>query len=483
MSVATTNGVTMAAVAPREAASVPSSFTHSNLQKFHDIDLDRRDPRGSTSLDIDRAAPHDRHNQADDSTPTDHSFAKQYDSKHARQDDGFKDHRQIQLFKAPPHWTGTEKREKVWSFGAGEGDKEDGLVEQSVAETMAGVEPSARSRKSSYSLRFFKEGLPPEDKARRKDSRHAKDRLAPTAEEVGESPAIKQPTAIRLCEDRDIPAKGQLTPYDEDQGVLSSSPSSDYFTVAPESPTADQHMPPTWAQVPKSMPSEGLPGRVGPTPVVDVDSDGQAERVEARRKSNDSSGSHDDGDADESGEEKIESAVFLPHQELPESCVGETQQAVARPARAPSVSQIKHPWLVKADEPEPEIEIQEKDEPPYGLSRFPSRESLASRREDLVAEKLEEHAPVEDFEVKPVAVQTPQALNQYEDHVHEHQHQHPEPLEAIELIPYKHQVGGHTTLWRFSRRAVCKQLNNRENEFYETIESYHRSLLPFLPGT
>jgi len=28
---------------------------------------------------------------------------------------------------------------------------------------------------------------------------------------------------------------------------------------------------------------------------------------------------------------------------------------------------------------------------------------------------------------------------------------------------------------------VCKQLNNRENEFYETIERYHRDLLPFLP--
>ncbi|CAI4217375.1 unnamed protein product [Parascedosporium putredinis] len=56
-----------------------------------------------------------------------------------------------------------------------------------------------------------------------------------------------------------------------------------------------------------------------------------------------------------------------------------------------------------------------------------------------------------------------------------------DPLEAIELIPYKHQVGGHTTIWRFSKRAVCKQLNNRENEFYETVERYHRDLLSFLP--
>ncbi len=42
---------------------------------------------------------------------------------------------------------------------------------------------------------------------------------------------------------------------------------------------------------------------------------------------------------------------------------------------------------------------------------------------------------------------------QYEDHIHEHQWQPKQPLDAIELIPYKHQVGGHTTLWRFSKKG------------------------------
>ncbi len=55
------------------------------------------------------------------------------------------------------------------------------------------------------------------------------------------------------------------------------------------------------------------------------------------------------------------------------------------------------------------------------------------------------------------------------------------PLGAVELKPYDHQVGGHTTVFRFSRRAVCKQLSNRENEFYETIERQHPELLRFLP--
>ena len=55
------------------------------------------------------------------------------------------------------------------------------------------------------------------------------------------------------------------------------------------------------------------------------------------------------------------------------------------------------------------------------------------------------------------------------------------PLRAVELKPYNHQVGGHTTVFRFSKRAVCKQLSNRENEFYEVVEREHPHLLKFLP--
>ncbi|EMC91930.1 hypothetical protein BAUCODRAFT_78726 [Baudoinia panamericana UAMH 10762] len=57
----------------------------------------------------------------------------------------------------------------------------------------------------------------------------------------------------------------------------------------------------------------------------------------------------------------------------------------------------------------------------------------------------------------------------------------PAPIGAVELKPYKHQVGGHTTVYRFSRRAVCKQLNSKENKFYETVEKYHPQLLAFMP--
>ncbi|KAG7665833.1 KCS1 [[Candida] subhashii] len=52
---------------------------------------------------------------------------------------------------------------------------------------------------------------------------------------------------------------------------------------------------------------------------------------------------------------------------------------------------------------------------------------------------------------------------------------------AVELRPFKNRVGGHTAIFSFSKRAVCKALVNRENLFYETIELHHSNLLKFMP--
>lgn len=52
---------------------------------------------------------------------------------------------------------------------------------------------------------------------------------------------------------------------------------------------------------------------------------------------------------------------------------------------------------------------------------------------------------------------------------------------SVELMPYKHKVGGHTAIFRFSHRAVCKALVKRENLWYEAIELRHEELLPFMP--
>lgn len=52
---------------------------------------------------------------------------------------------------------------------------------------------------------------------------------------------------------------------------------------------------------------------------------------------------------------------------------------------------------------------------------------------------------------------------------------------AVELKPFTDNVGGHTAIFRFSKRAVCKALVNRENKWYENIEWKHKELLQFMP--
>lgn len=52
---------------------------------------------------------------------------------------------------------------------------------------------------------------------------------------------------------------------------------------------------------------------------------------------------------------------------------------------------------------------------------------------------------------------------------------------TVELRPFKNKVGGHTAIFRFSKRAVCKALMNRENVWYEAVEKLHPELLAFLP--
>ncbi|CCE82547.1 Piso0_002277 [Millerozyma farinosa CBS 7064] len=66
---------------------------------------------------------------------------------------------------------------------------------------------------------------------------------------------------------------------------------------------------------------------------------------------------------------------------------------------------------------------------------------------------------------------------------HESEEDHSEdvfPL-AVELRPFKNKVGGHTAIFRFSRKAVCKALMNRENLWYEAVELRHPELLEFMP--
>ncbi|GAA5916865.1 hypothetical protein JCM6882_007437 [Rhodosporidiobolus microsporus] len=52
---------------------------------------------------------------------------------------------------------------------------------------------------------------------------------------------------------------------------------------------------------------------------------------------------------------------------------------------------------------------------------------------------------------------------------------------TVPLEPFRHQVGGHNHIFRFSKKAVCKPLTSRENQFYEAVEHSSPRLLAFVP--
>ncbi|KAI0773993.1 hypothetical protein C8Q74DRAFT_1419063 [Fomes fomentarius] len=49
------------------------------------------------------------------------------------------------------------------------------------------------------------------------------------------------------------------------------------------------------------------------------------------------------------------------------------------------------------------------------------------------------------------------------------------------LRPFRNQVGGHSAIYKFTKRAVCKPLVSRENLFYEAVEREAPPLLDFIP--
>lgn len=373
--------------------------------------------------------------------------------------------------------------EKMWSIGSGElDDAQDGHVEKSIAKAMTKEEPNNRSRKASHTLGFFREGLP-EEKVRRKGSKGATQaRPVPTVEwasRVGAGSDVISEEPPSLLKPQNPPVR---RPEKEPPPVVSRRP-----TLSPDTPawpgepvdtasgdSARQRSTPAPFQPPSPACSsaDSLTRDVGDKDAADTA--GSEDRAP-----------HDEGD--DSGEEKISSAFFLPHQD-PERVMDEQRDA---PDELQSVTghaqprgQDRSPWLVKAGEPEPEDHTPPPT-PPSSQSGRPPRPSFAESRDTAMV--CEEIAIVDEpFKTLPSSAKTvshPTLLyhDNYQTQEGDQKAASKQPLEAIELIPYNHQVGGHTPLWRFSKRAVCKKLNNRENEFYETVEHFHRDLLPFLP--
>ncbi len=126
---------------------------------------------------------------------------------------------------------------------------------------------------------------------------------------------------------------------------------------------------------------------------------------------------------------------------------------------------------------EPINEAVETQIPASTKARLTDGAPRASDPEVSSGEEPSDTSQTEEGEITPTSTPIPQSPFQRRRHAATTTG----PKGAVILEPYSHQVGGHSTLFRFSRRAICKQLNNRENEFYERIEQRHPDMLQFLP--
>ena len=213
-------------------------------------------------------------------------------------------------------------------------------------------------------------------------------------------------------------------------------------------------------------------------------------------------------DEDESEREQISSALYFPHRQL--KSPGEApKEEEARKAKSEAIRRLSSVSAGKGtngwgkEEPvktrqEVEISLQSQDTNQclhgdiQATNSIPQDDSksLASATTDATTSAESEYESLaessyslndDESSATDDLGTTPTATPRKHEKKSIASAQPPAPLGAVELKPYDHQVGGHTTVYRFSRRAVCKQLNNRENEFYETVERQHPELLEFLP--
>ncbi|KAK9374822.1 uncharacterized protein V1513DRAFT_399656 [Lipomyces chichibuensis] len=145
----------------------------------------------------------------------------------------------------------------------------------------------------------------------------------------------------------------------------------------------------------------------------------------------------------------------------------------AAASRARSRKASKLLGLFKADEPQATEPI---DKEGNGASRAPWRHSVGAYDQKL----NEKNGDNDDVASATYIVHQQHRVNDDSDDEQLSEEDEKPPI-AIELLPYKHQVGGHHALFRFSHKAVCKALAKRENLWYEAVEQNHSDLLKFMP--
>ncbi|KAL3253075.1 hypothetical protein ABHI18_009719 [Aspergillus niger] len=420
-----------------------------------------------------------------------------------------------------------------------------GRVEQSIEANLANAEPTShvRSRKSSHYLGLFKENTTSPDRKRKEERASRLDEL-PEPHDKQQLTAHSEPrySGERRDSQLHIPSVSEDTGLTGSKSLSHLSiADAPLFTPGAEGETGPQMSTDNVVKSqPKALPRSLLeeirnfhltPGgghgtsfsRSIPTQYAERNRDYFSKapelhgHVESRLSPSDAGREQrrGSGQFEEEEDEQISSAVYFPHERVTLSeevdqvqpftdgqdsvepvdiptaqsshvlvpkrqVVPEEQEAnhVDISLRSKNDSRILHGDLQgRQDAPIDKLNEESLRSIPERPAEYSTESEPASADESGMSVRDEESSVTDEAEVTPTATPTqrPRLTRP------RHKQEPAGPLGAVELKPYRHQVGGHTTVFRFSRRAVCKQLNNRENEFYERIERRHPEMLMFLP--
>ncbi|KAL8806056.1 MAG: hypothetical protein Q9182_001588 [Xanthomendoza sp. 2 TL-2023] len=410
-----------------------------------------------------------------------------------------------------------------------------GKVEKRIEATLAKAEPSttARSRKSSHLLGLFKENAMQEprklpEKVPSPLAGDLKEEKASRASSTGN--LFEQERGLILGGQDDVDQSRQLQKRNEIEqvsdtqekskinGDTESAPqqeleTSNASTAQDDRQDEPQHHELTIPNGPKlelrkaqdqqtpTSPSQAVLSVKDKTPTSEtpeLDDAGEQRRPEPMGEAE----AEEDSD-----KEEISSALYYPHQApSPEALVGHKDLQAASPDNfdkielgRPAESELVAEDGDETPSEEVDISLQSQNKQRYlhgdlpkvklAYDDAPTFDSGLSSASESDYESLEESGPstsgdepssLTDAELTPKA--SPGAVPSFlNSKLRKSVVRRAAPFGAVELKPYTHQVGGHSTVYKFSKRAVCKPLSNRENEFYEVIESQHPELLKFLP--
>ena len=133
--------------------------------------------------------------------------------------------------------------------------------------------------------------------------------------------------------------------------------------------------------------------------------------------------------------------------------------------------------------PELEETKSEAEGPDYDDDDFYSHSSDDAGTEDMDLDQdhtIRTGAPADDGTLPLASIAIPASQLAHPPSPNEHHHPYRTPA-VVQLQPFDNQVGGHSSIFRFSKRAVCKPLVSGENQFYEAVERDHPKLLKFIP--